>query len=210
MPYRLAALIIGLVVGAYWLRVLRMARKARRKTGRAASFLPPEPVGRALRLIWIPVVIVWIVHPFTTAAGLFRPSLLHPLYASPFIAWPAAIAAITCLWASRICWKTMGKNWRMGIDPNEQNLLILTGPYTYVRHPIYALSQAMMLATVVAIPTPLLIASALLHILLLQWEARREEPSPIRTRQRYTQYRASVGRFVPRFRRPFAAQPPAI
>lgn len=201
MAYRLAVLVIGLVIGAYWLRVLRMARKARKKTGRAANFLPPEAVGRVLRLIWIPVVVIWIAHPFLTAATRSAPTVLRPIYASPWIAWPAAISAGLCLWASRVCWKTMGKNWRMGIDPNEQNPLIVAGPYAYVRHPIYALSQAMMVVTVLAIPSPLMIVVGLMHVVLLQWEARREEGHLRGVHGvRYAQYCEGVGRFIPRLR----------
>ncbi|HEY8749104.1 MAG TPA: hypothetical protein VIM11_14065, partial [Tepidisphaeraceae bacterium] len=128
MAYRLAALCIGLLVAFYWARVVRMARKARKKTGRAANFLPPEPVGRLLRIIWIPVVVTWIVHPFMTALTSTHLVVIRPLYASPWIAWLTALAAGACLWASWVCWKTMGKNWRMGIDPTEQNTLVLGGP----------------------------------------------------------------------------------
>jgi protein-S-isoprenylcysteine O-methyltransferase Ste14 len=203
MAYRLAVLVIGMVVGAYWLRVLRMARKARKKTGRAANFVPRETVGRLLRIVWVPVVVVWVVHPFFTAATRPAPLVVQPLFASGWIAWPAALAAGACLWASRICWKTMGKNWRMGIDPTEQNALVLGGPYTYVRHPIYALSQAMMVATVVAIPSPLMIAAGLMHVLLLQWEARREEGHLRGVHGlKYVEYCEGVGRFVPRLGRP--------
>src|SRR2546429_317587 len=165
--YRLAALALGLIIAVYWARVLRLARKARRRTGRAANFLPPERVGRVLRIIWIPIVVIWVVHPFLVAAGLVHWAMLKPIYASPFIAWPAAAIAAVCFWASRACWKIMGRNWRMGIDPSEQTALVLSGPYRYVRHPIYALSQAMMLATVIAIPSPLMIGVGLTHILLL-------------------------------------------
>ena len=202
MAYRLAALAIGLVVGAYWLRVLKMARKARKKTGRAANFLPPEMVGRVLRVVWIPVVVVWVVHPFFTAAVRSAPLPLRPVYGSAWIAWPAAACAGLCFWASRACWKAMGKHWRMGIDPNEQNALVVAGPYAYVRHPIYALSQAMMVMTMVAIPSPLFIAAGFAHVLLLQWEARREE-SHLRGLHgpKYDEYCAGVGRFIPRLRR---------
>ena len=95
----------------------------------------------------------------------------------------------------------MGKNWRMGIDPNEQNPLIVTGPYAYVRHPIYALSQAMLVLTVLAIPSPLMIAAGVMHVLLLQWEARREEGHLRGVHgTKYDEYCEGVGRFVPRFR----------
>src|SRR5947209_2979731 len=129
LAYRLATLAIGLIVGAYWARVVRMARKARKKTGRAANFFPPEALGRVLRVIWIPVIVLWIVQPFVTASGLIHAGVFVPLFASPWIAWPAAVAAGACLWASRRCWKIMGKNWRMGIDPAEKNGLVLSGPY---------------------------------------------------------------------------------
>jgi len=151
MAYRLAALVMGLAVGAYWLRVLRMARKARKKTGRAANFLPPEMVGRVLRVVWIPVVVVWVAHPFFTAAVRSAPVLLQPIYSSAWIAWPAAVCAGACLWASRVCWKTMGKNWRMGIDPKEQNTLVVAGPYAYVRHPIYAGMTGLVIASAIVI-----------------------------------------------------------
>ena len=71
-----------------------------------------------------------------------------------------------------------------------------------MRHPIYALSSAMMLATVVAVPSPALAAAAVAHLLLLQWESRREEHHLSRVHgPTYDDYRAAVGRFVPRIRR---------
>ncbi len=92
----------------------------------------------------------------------------------------------------------MGKSWRMGIDPNEKTPLVVSGPYAYVRHPIYALSSVLMLATMLAIPSPLMIAVGITHLLLLQWEARREEQHLIRVHgQLYQNYFDSVGRFVP-------------
>ena len=89
----------------------------------------------------------------------------------------------------------------MGIDPNEQNALVVGGPYAYVRHPIYALSQGMMIVTVLAIPSPVMIAAGLLHVVLLQWEARREEGHLRGVHgEKYVKYCEGVGRFVPRIR----------
>jgi protein-S-isoprenylcysteine O-methyltransferase Ste14 len=90
----------------------------------------------------------------------------------------------------------------MGIDPTEQNALVLAGPYAYVRHPIYALSQIMMIATVIAIPTPLFITAGLIHLLLLQWEARREEQHLTHIHgDHYVAYCTAVGRFIPKLTR---------
>jgi protein-S-isoprenylcysteine O-methyltransferase Ste14 len=93
----------------------------------------------------------------------------------------------------------MGRQWRMGIDPTERSKLISAGPYAYVRHPIYAISQAMMVATVCALPSPLLIAAGAVHLILIQWEARREESYLLNMdRASYEAYCLRVGRFIPR------------
>lgn len=198
VSYRIAVFVIGLIIGGYWLRVLRMARKARRKTGRAANFLPAEPIGRMLRVAWIPIVIYWIAQPFVTSMVFPRRGIVAPLATSAWVAWGMALLTAVCFWLSRICWKTMGKSWRMGIDPAERTSFVETGPYRYVRHPIYAISQMMMVSTVAAIPSPLMMCVGVLHLILLQWEARREERHMLQTHgSEYSEYCRRVGRFVP-------------
>jgi protein-S-isoprenylcysteine O-methyltransferase Ste14 len=121
-----------------------------------------------------------------------------PLFSSIIAQWIGVAVALFCLLATRVCWKRMGKSWRMGIDPGEKTVLIFTGPYAYVRHPIYALSSLMMIATVIVLPSPIMISIAVLHLLLLQWEARREERNLSRIHgQQYDQYCSRVGRFIP-------------
>ncbi len=201
-----AGLCVGMIVGAYWARVLRMVVKSRRQTGRAANFLPPEPLGQALRIVWYPTVVIWIVHPFMSAFGLEPLALLRRLYQQPAIQWCGVVMAAAALAATLVCWKRMGKSWRMGIDPDETTQLIVSGPYGYVRHPIYALSSLLMLATVAVIPTPLMLVVAAIHLSFLQWEARREEQYLVRSHGAdYETYLANVGRFVPRSLRTYSA-----
>jgi len=199
MPHDWPALCIGVIVGAYWARVLKLALKQRRQSGHAANFLPPEPLGRALRLIWIPVVALWIGLPFVAA---WHPRGPHPfalLYEMTGLRWSAVAVALAALIVTLLCWKRMGKSWRMGINPAEKTQLIVSGPYSYVRHPIYALSSLLVIASAVAVPTILMICVALVHCALLQWEARREERYLLGVHGRaYATYLASVGRFVPR------------
>ena len=104
----------------------------------------------------------------------------------------------------------MGKSWRMGIDPYEKTALIFTGPYAYVRHPIYALSSLLMIATVIVVPTPIMFAIAAVHLILLQWEASREEQNLSRIHgPQYDDYRASTGRFFPVSLRGYSGSAPA-
>lgn len=204
MDIDLPALLVGLIVGAYWARVLRLVLKIRRKTGRAANLLPPEPLGRALRIIWYPTVVVWVVHPLISAFLTKPPAPMRRLYDQPVIEWTAVVVAAFALGATLVCWKRMGRNWRMGIDPVEKTQLVFTGPYAYVRHPIYSLSSLLMLATLLAVPTATMMMVAAIHLAFLQWEARREERHLIALHGReYEQYIRRVGRFVPRSLTPY-------
>ena len=199
MRWYLPGLVIGLIVGFYWARVIKLVLKARKSSGRAANFVPPELLGRVLRIIWYPTVAAWIVVPLLTCFLHRRPPGLRLLFDQPIIAWFAVGIAFLALWGTMICWRKMGKSWRMGIDPNEKTALIITGAYAYVRHPIYALSSLLMIASVIAVPSIIMIIVGAIHLICLQWEARREEQYLVRLHGAdYGLYLTKVGRFMPR------------
>jgi protein-S-isoprenylcysteine O-methyltransferase Ste14 len=188
------ALLIAIIVGAYWSRVLRLVYKSYRNSGHNAGFWPVEPLGRALRFIWFPAIALWFVIPLVVA---FRDA--RYLWSIPALDWMGVAIAIFAFAFTLICWRRMGKSWRMGITPGERTQLIFTGPYAYVRHPIYALSSLLMLASVLAVPTLPMVVIGVIHLIFLQWEARREEQYLVRTHGAdYEQYIRRVGRFVPR------------
>jgi protein-S-isoprenylcysteine O-methyltransferase Ste14 len=193
-----ADFVIGLIIAAYWMRVVRMVIKARRR-GRDAHFVPRESVGRRLRIIWYPVVALWVIHPFVNAFDAKPQALLRPILQNQIVIWLAAAVAACAFTLTYICWRRMGRSWRMGIDPADQTALITTGLYAYVRHPIYALSSLMMLATLAAIPSPLMAVIAVIHLVFLQWEARREERHLLAAHgENYADYCRKTGRFLPR------------
>jgi protein-S-isoprenylcysteine O-methyltransferase Ste14 len=195
----LPVLIVGSIMAFYWARVLRLAWKEKRRTGQAANLLPPEPLGRALRIIWFPTITLWIILPLL-AGSLGRTWIFRPLYVSAIIAWSALTVAVAAFTATLVCWKKMGKSWRMGINPNDKTQLIISGPYAYLRHPIYALSSLLMLCTMAILPSPAMLTVGLVHLILLQWEARREEKYLTALHgPTYGDYAAKTGRFVPRF-----------
>ena len=83
----------------------------------------------------------WRCPSFAVLGRLGR-SCLSRSFHPPRLSWPAALVALAAYLATLVCWKKMGKSWRMGIDPNETTQLIITGPYRHVRHPIYAVDGA--------------------------------------------------------------------
>src|SRR5687767_3596294 len=99
-------------MAAYWARVLRLAWKEKRRTGRAANLFPPEPLGRVLRLIWFPAVGLWIALPILEATRALGPLkrlwVFSPLYAQPVVAWAALAVAAAAFAATWVCWEKMG------------------------------------------------------------------------------------------------------
>jgi len=200
------ALIVGVAVSVYWSRVMSMVRRSRKKAGHGANLVPPEKLGRILRIVWMPVILLWIVLPFiaffATKKERFPPEIRAFLSTFPIsvgLGWLAAVVAVLSLLATFICWRRMGSSWRMGIDPLDKTQLVFSGPFAFVRHPIYGLSSLLMVSTVVAVPNVLMFATGLVHLVLLQWEAHREEKHLIELHgDEYRRYSRGTGRFFPR------------
>ncbi len=201
---KLAVLACGLELLIYWGTVAIKSWRIRRTIGKDPNVIPREPVGRLMRLLWAPAVAAWCLQPwmFESANGP-RSWILSPVLAegppTVILAGTGALIGGICLVLTFICWRQMGRSWRIGIDPKEKTELVVRGAYCYVRHPIYALSMFLMIGTVMALPTPLMILTAIIHISMLQIEARREETYLIQLHgQQYQQYRSKVGRFIPK------------
>ncbi|MDQ6652340.1 MAG: isoprenylcysteine carboxylmethyltransferase family protein [Acidobacteriota bacterium] len=100
--------------------------------------------------------IVWGMHrhPFTpirsgnelvsTAAGLL-----------------AVVVALGSVWLIMMAVKTLGKEWSITARLVEGHKLATSGPYAYVRHPIYSGMLGMLLATGLAISNPVALLAAL-------------------------------------------------
>jgi protein-S-isoprenylcysteine O-methyltransferase Ste14 len=179
-----------------------MAVVNRWRHGRSAGFWPKNRVERLIWPVWVPVIALWIVLPWLALCrghdwlgladsgggvdGLNVPRLI------------AALLGFGCFAATAICWVRLGKNWSMAIVPKQKAELVRSGPYAVVRHPIYALSIALMLCSVVVVPTLPMLALALLHLPFMRIKARSEEQF-LRTihGEPYTDYCRRTGRFFP-------------
>jgi protein-S-isoprenylcysteine O-methyltransferase Ste14 len=107
-----------------------------------------------------------------------------------------ACAGILATFAAQLA---MGDSWRIGVDESERTDLVTGGVFALVRNPIYSA----MLPTVggLALMAPSVVALlgwiALLTALELQTRGV-EEPYLLRVHgERYAQYAARVGRFIP-------------
>lgn len=205
-----AAQLIGLTICAYWFCVGVMVFRVRRRARKLSNVIVPRLlIERLMWLVWVPLIVAWMSLPFIAVA---QSPESHPIVALPrivvtesslvIVRWAGVAVGVVCLLLSILCWAHMGRDWRMGIDPSQKTRLIIDGPFTWVRHPIYSLSMLLMACSLVAVPILPVAVMLVLHFGLMHLKARNEE----RHMQElfgdsYVAYCHQTGRFIPRFRK---------
>jgi protein-S-isoprenylcysteine O-methyltransferase Ste14 len=93
----------------------------------------------------------------------------------------------------------MGDAWRIGVDPHERTELIAHGPFALVRNPIYAAMIPAFAGIALLAPNIATLTGAILLAVALELHTRLvEEPYLLRVHgERYADYAARVGRFLP-------------
>lgn len=198
---------LGAVMASYWIYVGVMLLRVGGRTNRLKSMVvPAQRRERLMLFVWIPVVWAWIHLPiFAVLPSLpWVPDLSAPgfIFGNPLLTILRFVAlgvAVCCLMGSIHCWRYMGTNWRMAIDPGVERHLIQEGPFAFARHPIYSLSILLMLCSAMILPSAPMLVVAVLHIGLILMKVRNEE---VFLRERfgpaYDEYSRQVGRFTPR------------
>jgi protein-S-isoprenylcysteine O-methyltransferase Ste14 len=195
-------LIVSLTISAYWLRVGAMVVRARRRQHQDVGVIPERPVERMMWLFLVPLVAAWCALPWLAlthdSGWLALPAFARGGVAYPALRLLAALAAVGCLAMTIRCWRAMGRYWRMDIS-DRNTALITEGMFARIRHPIYAFSIAMMIATAIVLPSAPMIVVAGVHILLMNVKARNEEAHLERMHgETYARYVERTGRFFPR------------
>jgi protein-S-isoprenylcysteine O-methyltransferase Ste14 len=198
----LPLLALALTVSAYWTGVGAMVVRVRRHRHQDAGLVPQQGRERAMWLVWVPLVALWIALPWLALSrsggllGLPAIAQAEPAFFALRVA--GAVVAFGCLLATARCWKRMGDDWRMDVS-TDHTALITDGPFRRIRHPIYAFSILLMLCSAVVLPTLPMLVVALVHVTLMHAKARNEEAHLAAVHgEAYARYAARTGRFVPR------------
>jgi protein-S-isoprenylcysteine O-methyltransferase Ste14 len=194
-------LVIALTASAYWIGVGAMIVRVRRHRHADAGIVPEQGRERLMWLGFVPLVAAWIALPWIGLShdgGLLGVPAWAREGVYPAVRMVAAVLGVAALLATSRCWKRMGDDWRMDVS-ERHTALITDGPFRRIRHPIYAFSILLIVCTAVVLPTPLMLALALLHIVLMHAKARNEEAFLAATHgEAWQRYAARTGRFVPR------------
>ncbi|HWL43287.1 MAG TPA: isoprenylcysteine carboxylmethyltransferase family protein [Ilumatobacter sp.] len=128
-----------------------------------------------------------------------------------WIAMAGAVVAIAGITATFVAQLAMGAQWRVGVDTGEATELVVTGPFTLARNPIFTAMATTAVGLVLVVPSVLALAGLAVLVWALSYQVRAVEEPYLRALHgdAYARYAARVGRFVPRLGRlPDAPNPP--
>lgn len=183
--HRLAAVVVGLcwvVFAGRWLLGLPGAGRARRTAmdGGGAAWTAGNAVAFALLARYGYRVPVLRTATTVSGAGL------------------AVAGVVTTLFARR----ELSRNWSKDAALVEDQELVTSGPYRWVRHPIYSGYLALLLGSALLFETVGLFALTAFQAAFLTVKAQREETLLAEAFPgQYTAYRSAAGRLIPRLRR---------
>ena len=190
-----------LVVGSalvYWGGVLVQTYRIRRRIGRSPNVKPRGLKERLLWSGWMVVVALWIGQPwFIGRSDLPLVSLMSFLFHDEFV-FLGSLLLVAGYAGTLWCYAALGDAWRLGIRRRERTVLVRTGPYRLVRHPIYLFQCVMLLGAAVLLPTPFSLLMVGVQALLVFIKAMDEEAYLMEVHgPEYADYLRRTGRFFP-------------
>ncbi|MBN2554511.1 MAG: isoprenylcysteine carboxylmethyltransferase family protein [Anaerolineales bacterium] len=140
------------------------------------------------------------------AAYIFAPGAFAFAYALPYPAWLRWLGAAFLLTGLLLLWSAhhhLGLSFHSLVNSKVRQELVQTGPYAWIRHPIYTaylqnyLGGGLLAGNLILIVIPTVMFALLVMIRMPQEEAVMRE----RFGQAYANYMIQTGKLLPRLRR---------
>jgi protein-S-isoprenylcysteine O-methyltransferase Ste14 len=177
---------------------LAISGRYRRRADRRGGHLRPEGarllVGiRLLASVFLLPMLLWFVWP--DAVRWAQWSLPAPLRAAGLVLQLGALPAL--VWVLR----SIGDNISPTQATREGHALVTSGPYRFIRHPLYTFGTVFFVGMALASALWTWALALLPLWAMLLWRTPREEAN-LRARfgQAYADYQARTGRYLPRLR----------
>jgi protein-S-isoprenylcysteine O-methyltransferase Ste14 len=187
----LAVLLSALGVSGYHRARARRQGEAIPRSSEGALFVTLRAF-MALNLFG--AIILYVVRPEWMAWGSFD--------APTPVRWVGVILGVLTIPAVHWVLRTLGRNVSETVLTKPHHELVTTGPYRWIRHPLYTTGLALFLALGLMAGSWFVLLAAGIVLVLLRWLVipREEQALLARFGGRYRDYMAKTGRLVPRWR----------
>ena len=141
--------------------------------------------------------------PLGLAAMLLLPHRLEPIMTARYLPsgplFPTLGAIMVALGLGFAIWARwhLGENWSGSVTLKEDHSLIQTGPYKYVRHPIYTGMLLAFVGSAAAVGEWRGILAVALALLAFLYKIRVEEAGMHKTFPEYERYRRTTAALIP-------------
>jgi protein-S-isoprenylcysteine O-methyltransferase Ste14 len=178
------------VLGLYWLVAAFGRNRAQRRE---------NPAARLAHTLFMAVAFLLLYSSDHDNGFLHDRFVPGTSWMGPFGALMTALGVAFAIWARA----HLGRQWSGDVTIREDHELIRTGPYTYIRHPIYTGILAAMLGTALIVGEWRGLAALGIATVGFWWKARKEESFLGQEfGQAFEEHRRRTGFFLPRFREP--------
>ncbi|MCB2179555.1 isoprenylcysteine carboxylmethyltransferase family protein [bacterium] len=117
------------------------------------------------------------------------------------IRWIALSIMLLCLFAFYWLFSSLGNNITPTVSIREEHQLVTSGPYRWIRHPLYTFGLINILALAIAAANWLIFGLALLTFIPLALRTPLEEKRLLETfGEKYQNYMEQTGRYIPKFK----------
>ena len=190
LPFRIliaAVMLAAMSISGYHRRRAdRLDRKIPMQEGRLSLALI-----RLVALAYFAGLLTYLIHPaWMDWAHLPVPEPLR---------WLAAAGMVASIPLFFWLFSKLGKNVTPTTQVREQASLVTSGPYKWVRHPLYSVATMQVFLLSLAASNAFFAATALMTLLFLTWRTPKEEARLIeRFGDEYREYMRRTGRFLPK------------
>ena len=191
--------VLALVMIVVWVGSAAVARAilhARRGGGAAVRF--SDPTGSPQwwsRVTGTVGFVLLVLGPIAELAGL---SAL-PFLDSASVRVVGLVLAILGIVATIGAQAAMGPSWRGDVDPEAQTALVTTGPFRWIRNPIFTASAVTVTGIAMMVPNLIAVVAVVFMLVTYQIQVRLVEEPYLRRIHgaAYQAYAERTGRFLP-------------
>jgi protein-S-isoprenylcysteine O-methyltransferase Ste14 len=188
-------ILVPLVFLSYYAHRVYFAGRVRHPPG-SVQFQPREP-GAPIVGVLLPVMVVISIAVYAFAPARMRWASL-PL--PQWIRWTGL--GLACVAFGLLGWSqsVLGRNWSIRVQVLKEHELVVTGPYRWVRHPMYT-AGLLTNVSVLLFSANWLVGGSWLAMHVWQFAARIPLEEDLMVRQfgdAYREYMRTTGRLLPR------------